>query len=58
MSVAFRADDAQAIAPNRLEVRATRHESDIAPGLGQPAAEVAADATRAKHDDLHNGLLT
>ena len=54
--VALGARQPQPVATEGVEMRATRHERDIAPRLRQPPAEVAADASRSEHDDLHDNL--
>jgi hypothetical protein len=41
----------QPLAPDRLEVRAARHEDDVLPRRRQPRAEVASCAARAVDDD-------
>src|SRR5262249_19258075 len=43
----------EAVPPQRLEVRPTRHQGDVVPALGEPGAEVAADCTGAEDEHAH-----
>ena len=50
--------DREAAFAHRREVRAARDEDDVVAGAGEPAAEEAADAARAHHQNLHGSDTT